>query len=311
MNRMNQPVLHRRDFISMAGLASVSLTLNPKPLAANPTVKRPKVGIQLVGLVSSCQRDCDGTLKELAAMGYEGVVFSSRFGGFFGKKPDEMRRVLAGEGLECVGWHVPDTALAQNSLAATLDAANAVGAKYVVQVTSAVGKENSRSKTAWLAAAEKFNRLAAVAAARDVRIGYHSEDSDFIPLDEGGTAWEAFTTALDPEILPQIDTFHVMNGGGGDPAQAIRRIVGRARVVHLREWNGPVRSPGAETHIPWGEGRTPWNEVFAACEDAGGTEWYVLMEYWGTNRADRADIDSARRNLDFMRSRERAKPAKP
>ncbi len=243
-------------------------------------------------------------------MGYEGVVFSSRFGGFFGKKPEEMRRFLAGEDLECVGWHVAGAALAEKSLSQTLEAAKAVGAKYLVQVTSAVPKDKMRSKAAWLAAADHFNRLASIAAVHGVRIGYHSEDSDFLPLQEGGTAWEAFTGALDPAVLPQIDTFHVMNGGGGDPAKAIRRLAGRARVVHLREWGSAVEPTGAGVHIPWGEGKTPWDDVFSACEDVGGTEWYVLMEYWGTERTDQADLDSARRNLDFMRSRQRAKPAR-
>jgi hypothetical protein len=53
-----------------------------------------KVAIQLVSIIPSCKEDVVGTFHAIAQIGYKRVEFATGFGGFYGKTPGEMQKVL-------------------------------------------------------------------------------------------------------------------------------------------------------------------------------------------------------------------------
>jgi len=70
------------------------------------------------------QKDFDGTLQRVHAIGYKEVEMA----GFFGKKPTEIKTSLDNAGLHCASVHIFDPGPATD----TMDYAVAIGAKYVI-----------------------------------------------------------------------------------------------------------------------------------------------------------------------------------
>ncbi len=78
----------------------------------------------------------------------------------------------------------------------------------------------------------------------------------------------------DPQVfLSEIDTYWIQHGGG-DPAAWIRRLQGRAPVVHLKDM--AVRD-GKPTFAEVGEGNLNWPAILAACREAG-VAWYIVEQ---------------------------------
>ena len=65
----------------------------------------PQIGVQLWSVKEDLQKDFKGTIKALAAMGFEGVEFAGEFGEF-ADDPAALKRFLQQNNLEASSAHV-------------------------------------------------------------------------------------------------------------------------------------------------------------------------------------------------------------
>jgi sugar phosphate isomerase/epimerase len=79
--------------------------------------------------------------------------------------------------------------------------------------------------------------------------------------------------------------------GGADPVAYLKKYPGRAVTVHLKEYSA------TNNKALIGEGDVKWKEVFAACESAGGTQWYIIEEESGAY----PPLDAAKMSLENYR----------
>ena len=103
--------------------------------------------------------------------------------------------------------------------------------------------------------------------------GYHNHSFELEKFD-GRTGLEILYAESDPQVFTsEIDTYWLQHGGA-DPAQWLRRLRGRAPLVHLKDMavtdNTPIM---AEV----GEGNMNWESILAACQDAG-VLWYIVEQ---------------------------------
>jgi sugar phosphate isomerase/epimerase len=80
--------------------------------------------------------------------------------------------------------------------------------------------------------------------------------------------------------------------GGADPVKPISAWPGRNASVHLKEWAG---THGAII----GEGDVPWQRVFEACEQGGGTQWYVVEH---EEESELSPMEAVKKCLDNLRA---------
>ena len=82
--------------------AGASAAVRPKRRvkAAAAAAKIP-IGLQLYSVRKDCEKDLPGVLEAVAKMGYVGVEFA----GYYGRKADELRKLLDKNGLKCCGTH--------------------------------------------------------------------------------------------------------------------------------------------------------------------------------------------------------------
>src|ERR687894_304910 len=100
--------MHRRTFLTTIGLAVAGTQLGCQTTLANTVPGRrrlKRVGIQLYSLRDDARRDLEGTLAEIARIGYKDVELLGSMNNF-GMPPARLREVLDRNGLRAPSTHV-------------------------------------------------------------------------------------------------------------------------------------------------------------------------------------------------------------
>ncbi|NLG37886.1 MAG: sugar phosphate isomerase/epimerase [Clostridiales bacterium] len=219
--------------------------------------------LELYSVRNELKSDLRGTLKAVAAMGYEGVEFA----GGFAHSAQETADALREAGLICCGWHTPWSAVSDAQFEATVAYNKAVGNTRIM--IPGLPGELTGSLAGWQQAASQFNALSARLRERGMTIGYHNHHSEFAPID-GVVPYYYFFDRTDPSVTVQIDNGNAMSGGA-DVMEIMNRYPGRFDLVHLKPYS---RRDGFATMI--GEDDVPWAEFMAFCRTRGNTAWYIV-----------------------------------
>ena len=199
----------RREFLIQSGAAltaAAALAGNPFRLDANPLGL--PIGLQLYTVKDELAKDYDGTLAQVAAVGYKEVELA----GFFGKKPAEIKASLDKAGLHCGSIHIP----ASDQLGEAMDYAKVIGAKYVItsvllpkRLTEAGTKPDWDAMITKLKAvtlddyksiAEQCNQMGAQAKQAGLQFGYHNHNIEFKPF-PGGIGYDELLGSTDSQLV--------------------------------------------------------------------------------------------------------------
>jgi inosose dehydratase len=89
------------------------------------------------------------------------------------------------------------------------------------------------------------------------------------------------------------DTAHLA-GGGGNPAELIRRYSDRLAHVHLKDWDSR-----SQRFLPLGEGELDFDDILRAIREAGYDEWLMVeLDYYDGDPKAAAEI--SKRYLDKL-----------
>ena len=256
----------RRRFLGLAGAGAAALALPPgllgcasRGMTAAGGIER--VGLQLYTLRNVLRTDFEATLRRVAAIGYRELEFA----GYHGRTPGQVRALIDDLGLTAPASHVPIEAL-RTDWAATLDAAEAVGHRYLV--VAWLAEADRRDLAALRGVAELFNRAGAEARRRGLRFAYHNHDFEFQPV-EGRLPFDVLLEATDPAAVEfEMDLFWITKGNA-DPLAYFARHPGRFPLVHVKD----MAADGSMVDV--GAGRIDWRRIFAAREQAGIRHWFV------------------------------------
>lgn len=237
-------------------------------------------------------RDFCKTPKEIAVscarvkkMGYDGVQMSGN-----GEiEPQELKKILDGEGLVCVATHRGLDQM-EKETEALIEEHNIIGCKY-----TAIGgffPKEAWTRELWMGFVARFNALAAKFAGTGIRIGYHNHSHEFAPA-EGIRPIDMLIANLDKTTWQEIDTYWVAHGGG-DPAEYIRRCAGRIPCVHFKDMT--ITPQRQQKMCEIGDGNLNWPAIVAACRYAG-VKWYIVERDAG----DMDAFDSLQRSVENMR----------
>jgi sugar phosphate isomerase/epimerase len=248
--------ISRRAFGSMAGAGFTGLLWAAR--------KKIPIGVQLYSVRTLCASDLPGTIAGVAKLGYQGVEFA----GYYNRTAKELRKMLDDNGLKCCGTHIGIETLLGDNLAKTVEFNRIIGNRNLI--VPGLAEKYRNSPGAWRETAKLFNQLAQKLKPQKMRIGYHNHTVEFQKLN-GEIPWDIFCGNTRKDVITQLDIGHTVNAGA-DPAAVLKRYPGRAKTVHVSEYSATKR--GAVI----GEGDVKWQEVLAACEKVGATEWYIIEE---------------------------------
>lgn len=229
----------------------------------------PVLSVQLYALRREMAVDPAATLRDVPAMGFDGVEMA----GDYGWDADRWRDLLAETGLRVVAAHVGLEELETNFAALTVFH-RAVGHRRLV--VSSLPEALQNGADGYRAAARRLNALGARAADEGFRLAYHNHAFEFTPLaDAGGDGAEAGMDLLlrdtDPGTVRfEVDTFWVERGGR-DAVAFLREHAARVGLVHAKDLR---RDDGAD--VPLGEGVVDFAAVAGL---ARAHRWPLVVEY--------------------------------
>ena len=292
--------MNRREAIG-AGLALAGAALGScaKATAAQPffAAHGLPIGVQLYTLDPAIDRDLEGTLKALAAIGYRNVEMA----GLHGRTAADWRAALDRTGLACPSMHIQPSG--RGTGASFADPAALARDMHLIGATTAVlpiplfptdfrppaetnagdgfrlsGKAMKRDD--WARTADFLNAAAKALAPEGIKVGYHNHNFGFAPLGGGGTGFELLLAGTDPKTVTfEMDVGWVA-AAGGDPLALLNAHPGRFTQMHVKDIeastkpNFEVRQDPTEV----GSGMIGWKTILPAAWAAGVREYYVEQE---------------------------------
>jgi sugar phosphate isomerase/epimerase len=274
--------LTRRTFL---GTAAAATTLS----LASAQRKSTPIGLELFSVRLALAADPQGTVKKVAAMGYQVVEFFSPYYAWTMDQAKDMKKLLDDLGIKCHSTHNGLDSFKTANLQKTIDLNHAIGGKFVVLASS--GRSTAQDYWKKLALETLTPALETLRAA-GLRGGYHNHQYEFVPTDGGGPLPMEILAANTPkDFMLQFDVGTAVEMGA-DPVAWINKNPGRINSLHLKDWN---KEKGYR--VLFGEGSVPWKAILTAAEKTGGAE-YFLIEQEGS---DYSEFETAQRCLDIYR----------
>jgi len=265
------PSFSRREFLKTAAACAVigeTHLLPAQPLGL-------PIGCQTWPVRQSIAKDFPGTLKELAASGFQAIEMcspvgyaDSGFGGLVKLSGSEVRKIIQDAGLTCVSSHFSMGELRKNQ-DERIAWAKEVGMTQML-VASLGGPKNPTMDDV-KRAADEYNKMGERAAAAGIVQGLHNEDFELSKVD-GQRTYDLLFKLLDPRYVKfqfQVSTI----SEGYDAAEYFTKYPGRFISMHVQGWSSTKRKI-----VPVGEGTLDWKKIFTAARTGGIKNYFVEMD---------------------------------
>jgi sugar phosphate isomerase/epimerase len=268
--------ISRRTFLKNAGAtataASFLAAAGALRLRANPLGM--PIGCQTWPVRDMIAKDFPGTIKQLAAAGFQTIELcspvgyaDSGFAGLAGYKGAELRKILNDAAVTCVSSHFGIEELRANQ-EDRIAWAKDLGLTQMLVPTLNGPKKPTMDDVK--RAADEYNKMAEKSAQAGIQQGLHNEDFELSMVD-GKRTYDLLFDLLDPKLVKfqfQVSTI----SRGYDAAEYFTRYPGRFISMHVQGWLAE-----AKKMMPVGQDSLDWKKIFSAAKTAGVRNYFVEM----------------------------------
>jgi len=263
------------------------------------------LGLQLYSVRDILPKDYEGTLHQVAALGYREVEAA----GFFGHSPAEVKQAMDRAGLHCVSAHYPLTQLLPK-VDETIQFGKDLGLSYIV-CSSPMLKDPSRVKDAgsraaresmtlddWHWNADQFNRIGEKVNAAGMRFAYHNHTPEF-RSENGVVFYDELLRSTDPrKVSMELDCGWAVVAGQ-KPADLLSRYPTRFSMLHVKDFKmSPTTTPSdPPPSTEMGRGTIDYHPIFEAAKKAHIEHAFVEQEQFDIPPMEALKIDA-----DYMRA---------
>ena len=258
--------MNRRLFINRLTLAAAGGLCLPDPRAPARAAggrRLSRIGMQLYTVRRELEKDFEGTLAKVAALGYREVEFA----GYFGHKAAEVKSLLKRLRLDAPAAHVQLSEL-RGDLRPLIEAAHTIGHKYLL--VAWLPPEERSTLDNYRRLADLFNDAGARLRREGIQFAYHNHDFEFTPL-EGGVPYDLLLERTDPRFVKlELDLYWTVKGGAV-PVDYFKRHPGRFHLLHVKDMDATPRRFFADV----GRGVIDFKSIFAQSRRAGVRHYFV------------------------------------
>jgi len=252
-----------------------------------------KFGIQLYTLRDVIPDDPKGTLKQLAAYGYQQVEgYEGQQGMFWSMTPQDFKSYLNDINMTMVSSH---TNIHEDFERKAADAATA-GLDYLI--CPYIGPQKSVED--WKKVTEKFNECGRICKENGIRFAYHNHAYTFKAF-SGMMPQDFLMENTDPDLVDhEMDIYWVVTGGA-DPADYLTRYPNRFRLVHVKDRKKGVPADEHSASCNLGTGIIDFPSILKTAE-AKGVNYFIMEQerYDGSTPMNSAKVGATYlKNLRF------------
>jgi sugar phosphate isomerase/epimerase len=302
---MSTTTLTRREFLASVPCAAAGAALlKSRPAFASPFGL--PIGLQLYSVRESLAKDYEGTLRKVAAAGYQEVEAA----GYFDHSPQQVKQAMGAAGLHLVSAHYSYQALAPD-VDKIIAFNKELGVSYIICAFPGLrdpsrlkGKNDYKTMVTSFTMddyrfnADQFNQFGEKIKGAGMKFGYHNHTMEFQPQD-GVIPFDELIRLTDPELV----TFEMDCGwvvvGGGDPVNYLKRYPTRISMLHVKDFK-PSAAPVSVTNPPQaaelGRGTARYLPIFAAARKANIKHYFVEQEGY-----DMPVFEALKLDADYMK----------
>jgi len=241
------------------------------------------IGLQLYTVRRNLERDFEGTLAQVAKVGFREVELA----GLFGRAPKDVRSSLEREGLHVPSMHV-DLPEIQTAFARTLETGTALGVGYII--CAWLAPEERESLEDYKRHIETFNRAGEQAKEAGIQFGFHCHDFEFVPL-QGVVPYDLLLKDTDASLVQMEMDLYWITKAGADPLSYFRQYPGRFPLVHVKDMDATPEKGFTEV----GKGVVDFRRVFAQAKLGGIRHYFVEQD-----ETKGPAIESARESYEYL-----------
>ncbi len=278
------------------------------------------IGLQLYSVKDDLEKDFEGTLKTVAAIGYRQVESNLSTAG---KTAKEIRAALQAPGL---GWKSAHTSVIELKASSDkiIGAAQDAGVRHLIcsapwikdpsrikpldpsdprlktygKFAQFVAALDSMTRDDWKWNADVLNETGEKAKKAGIRVGYHNHSFEFKKFDDGVLAYDELLRLTDPELVDfQLDCGWMVYSGY-DPVDYLEKHPKRYCALHIKDLakdSGRIGQGMIKT-TEVGGGTIDWKRIFAASRKTVIGGYYVEQE----PPYARPPLESARISYDYL-----------
>jgi sugar phosphate isomerase/epimerase len=292
--------ISRRTFLKTASASAVGAALwhSIPRLLADPLGL--PLGLQLYSVRDVLPKDYEGTLRQLAGLGYREVEAA----GFFGRTPGEVKQAMDHAGLRCVSAHYQLKDLLAK-LDETIQYGKDLGLDYIVCPAPRL-KDPSRMKDAdsrparemmtlddWRWNADQFNQIGERVHAAGMRFAYHNHTPEF-RSENGVVFYDELIRLTDPaKVSFEMDCGWVAVAGK-NPAEYLRRYPTRFSMLHVKDFKitAEVTPSAPPPSTEMGHGTIDYRPIFEAAKKADIKHAFVEQEQFDMPMMEALKVDA-------------------
>jgi len=253
-------------------------------------MKISQVAVTLYTVRDFCKTASDlaVTARKIHAIGYEAVQLS----GLGPIPPEEIVRIMAGEGLTICATHEPGAVILDQPEKA-IETLQKLGCRLTAYpYPQDIDFSDARSITTLV---RKLDAAGAKFRAAGLVLGYHNHDIEFLRF-QGATVLDYIYAHSDPRnLVGELDTYWV-HYGGGDCVEWCRKLKGRMPFIHLKDY--AITLERTHTYCEIGSGALPFQRIIDEAERSG-CEWFIVEQ--DTCPGD--PFDSLRISFNYLKAK--------
>jgi sugar phosphate isomerase/epimerase len=267
--------ISRREFLKNAATSAAAagfLSAGVLDLRANPLGL--PIGCQTWPVREMIAKDFPGTIKQLAAAGFQTVELCSPVGyadsGFAGLAKysgAELRKILGDAGVTCVSSHFGIKELRENQESGIAWAKDVGLQQMIVPSLDGPAKPTLDDVKR---AADEYNKMAELSAKAGIQQGLHNEGFEISTIN-GRRTYDILLELLDPKLVKfqfQVSTI----SKGYDAAEYFIKYPGRFFSMHVQGWSAQTKKIA-----PVGQDSLDWKKIFTAAQTGGVKSYFVEM----------------------------------
>jgi len=278
----------RRTFVKSTAAATACAALASLPFAARANPLGLPIGCQTWPVRESVAEDFPGTVKTLAAAGFQSIELCSPIGyadsGFAGLakySAAELKKIIADNGVTCVSSHFGIDELRKDQ-PASIAWAKEIGLTQML-VPSLSGPKNPTLDDV-KRIADEYNKMGELAAKSGITQGLHNEGFELSHVN-GKRTYDLLLELLDPKLVKfqfQVSTI----ADGYDAAEYLTKYPTRFISMHVQGWDLKKN-----TYAVVGQDSLDWKKIFSAAKTCGIKNYFVEM-----------NLDLMRASVPYLRS---------
>jgi len=267
----------RRSFIKASSLLTAGAIIKPSIF----NYKKGYIGLQLYTVRDAMQKDSQGTLAKVAALGYNSVEGATYTGDqkFYGMDPAAFAKVLKQNGLimpsshyrlgeeKTNGQNVKGTMLYEWDKA--VDDASAAGVKYMVCAYLSPDERGGIDHYKYVA--DQLNKAGERCKKSGIQLCYHNHDFEF-ESQNGQLPYDILLHTDKNLVKMEIDLYWV-NKAGKDPIALFNQHPGRFPLWHVKDMDNTPEKAFTEV----GNGTIDFKKLFAQA-DKSGLEYFFVEQ---------------------------------